>query len=64
MRLANNTSTFADECAADGKDWEEVFAQRARENERMKELGLTAPDITPEPANKAPEGQEENANEE
>ena len=35
VRLVNLTATLADECEKDGKDWEEVLAQRA------KELGIT-----------------------
>jgi lambda family phage portal protein len=38
-----NLSTLADECALQGRDWEEVLEQRAREEARRKELGLTAP---------------------
>jgi lambda family phage portal protein len=38
--LANNTTTLADECAKDGKDWEDVLEQRGRELARMKELGI------------------------
>lgn len=40
MRLANGTSTLAEECAARGRDWETVLYQRAREAELQKELGL------------------------
>jgi len=35
-----NLSTLADECAALGKDWEEVMEQKAREEKKRKELGL------------------------
>jgi len=49
----NGTSTLADECAAQGKDWEEVLEQRALEEVRRKELGL--PMIPPPPAGIAPE---------
>jgi len=38
--VKGNISTLADECAAHGKDWEEVLEQRAREEERRKQLGL------------------------
>jgi lambda family phage portal protein len=37
-------STLADECAAQGRDWEEVLIQRQREQEKMRELGLTLPE--------------------
>ncbi|MCX5712118.1 MAG: phage portal protein [Candidatus Omnitrophica bacterium] len=38
--IRSNISTLADECAAHGKDWEEVLVQRAREEKKRKELGL------------------------
>jgi capsid protein len=41
--MAINVTTLADECAAQGADWEEVLEQRARENAKMKELGLQPP---------------------
>lgn len=41
VRLANNTTSLADECAREGKDWEEHLAQIAREQARMRELGIT-----------------------
>jgi len=40
LELANNTNTLAEICAAKGRHWEDVLAQRAREQARMKELGL------------------------
>lgn len=40
VRLENNLSTLEDECAEQGLDWEEVLEQRAKEAERMKQLGL------------------------
>ena len=39
-RMDIGVSTLEDECAEQGRDWEEVLEQRARERERMKELGL------------------------
>ncbi len=33
-------STLAEECAAQGRDWEEVALQKKREQEKFKELGL------------------------
>lgn len=38
--LANNTTTLAAECAANGEDWEETLQQRAAEIARIRELGL------------------------
>jgi lambda family phage portal protein len=37
-RLDMNLTTLAEECAAEGKDWEESLEQRARELARIKEL--------------------------
>lgn len=45
QRLENNTTTLAEECARQGLDWEEVLVQRAKEQKRMKELGI-APAVT------------------
>lgn len=42
-RLYNGTSTLADECAELGKDPDEVFQQRARENQRCIDAGLPSP---------------------
>jgi lambda family phage portal protein len=39
-RLANNTTTLADEYARKGQDWETQLRQRAREQALMRELGL------------------------
>lgn len=41
MRLANHTTTLADEYARRGLDWETQLRQRAKELELMGELGLT-----------------------
>lgn len=38
-----NLSTLADECAAQGRDWEEVLVQQRREQEKRRELGLGQP---------------------
>ena len=46
IRMEAGLSTLEDECAAQGLDWEEVLAQRAREQTRLKELGLTLEDST------------------
>lgn len=48
-RLANGTSSLADECAKDGRDWEEVMLQRAREAALARKLGLPIPGM-PAPA--------------
>jgi len=40
LRLAVGLSTYEDEIADQGKDWEEVMEQRAAEQEYMKSLGL------------------------
>lgn len=40
LRIATGISTLQDECAEQGKDWEEVLEQRAAEQARMRALGL------------------------
>lgn len=40
LRMQTRISTLEDECAEQGKDWEEVLEQIAREQDRMKELGI------------------------
>jgi lambda family phage portal protein len=45
-RLANNTTTLAEECGRDGKNWEDVIRQRAREITLMRALGLPLYDPT------------------
>ncbi len=42
MAVASNLSTLADECAGQGRNWEDVLRQRQRERTRMQELGLAA----------------------
>jgi lambda family phage portal protein len=55
-RLAMNLTTLSEECAAEGKDWEEVLEQRYREKAREKELAakygveVGPPGMAPEPA--------------
>lgn len=44
LRLANHTTTFADEYARRGLDWETQLRQRAKELQLMQELGLCTPD--------------------
>ncbi|MFA5104823.1 MAG: phage portal protein [Candidatus Margulisiibacteriota bacterium] len=38
--ITGNISSLADEAAGQGKDWEEILEQRAREEQKRKELGL------------------------
>lgn len=40
IRLENGVTTIAEICAAEGKDWEEVIRQRARERQLEQELAL------------------------
>lgn len=40
IRLTNLTTTLADECAKEGKDWNQVLRQRAAEFKAMAELGI------------------------
>lgn len=40
-RLKNHTTTLAAEYAKEGRDWEEMLTQRAKELELMKSLGLS-----------------------
>ncbi|OOZ12210.1 phage portal protein [Solemya velum gill symbiont] len=40
IRLETGLSTLEDECATQGLDWEKVLEQRAREQAKMRELGL------------------------
>lgn len=43
LRLANHTTTYADEYARRGLDWETQLRQRAKELELMSQLGLPVP---------------------
>lgn len=45
-RLANLTTTLAEEYAARGRDWEKGIRQIARERAVLAELGLSLPDAT------------------
>ena len=38
--IRNGIITYSDLYSAQGKDWEECFEQRKREQEKIKELGL------------------------
>jgi capsid protein len=46
LRLANHTTTYADEYARRGLDWETQLRQRAKELSLMNELGLSTPGPT------------------
>lgn len=43
IRLESGTTTLDDVCAAQGKDWEEVLEQQAREMRKREALGLPPP---------------------
>ena len=47
-RLANLTTTLADEYARRGQDWETQLRQRAKELALMQELGLSLAQSTPQ----------------
>lgn len=49
--LEANLTTLANECARDGKDWETVQKQRAKEIALQRELGLTVPETVPTTGN-------------
>ncbi|MFO7857594.1 MAG: phage portal protein [Ectothiorhodospiraceae bacterium] len=53
-RLGSNTTTLAAEYARQGKDWETELHQRAKEQELMVELGLTASQAASEPTEDSP----------
>lgn len=55
IRLSNNTTTLAAECAKDGRDYMSVLRQRAKEIKLMKELGIPIGSESP----KSPEEQTE-----
>ena len=48
-RLANHTTTLAQEFARQGRDWEDALRQRAKEVTLMTELGLIAAPAAPTP---------------
>lgn len=48
-RLNNNTTTHQEECAKEGKNWEQVFRQRGREKKMMEKLGITPKTEKPAP---------------
>jgi len=51
----NRLTTLADEVAAQGRDWEEVLEQSAREEAKMAELGLTFAESQPAPIVEEPD---------
>jgi len=53
--ITGNISSLADEVAGQGKDWEEILEQRAREEQKRKELGL--PELTAD--SKTPKDEED-----
>ncbi|MEX2187560.1 MAG: hypothetical protein WD875_12230, partial [Pirellulales bacterium] len=63
MRLANHTTTLADEYARRGLDWETQLRQRAKELALMGELGLTNAQAIAMPAAPAPEDDEDDEDE-
>ncbi|RIK82894.1 MAG: hypothetical protein DCC68_05100 [Planctomycetota bacterium] len=63
MRLANHTTTLADEYARRGLDWETQLRQRAKELALMTELGLTTAQAIAMPAAPAPEEDDEEEDE-
>ena len=60
MRLANNTTTLAAECAQDGRDYLAVLRQRAKELRLMREMEIPIAVN----GNQVPEKDEENKNDE
>jgi capsid protein len=59
-RLANHTTTLADEYARRGLDWETQLRQRAKEMALMNELGLVSPQAqAPSPSESFDESDEE-----
>ena len=58
--IAGNISSLADEAAGQGKDWEEILEQRAREEQKRKELDLPATTAD----SKTPKDEEEEKKEE
>lgn len=57
--IEKGLSTYAEECAALGRDWEETFEQQARERERREELGLAPVAAAPSSAASKPDEDDE-----
>ena len=51
LRINGRISTLEDECAEQGKNWEEVLEQQAAEKELMEKLGLPLPNWASEQPN-------------
>lgn len=64
IRMEAGLSTLEEECAAQGLDWEEVLAQRAREKARLDELGLTIAVSNKSKATEQPQESAEESNKE
>jgi len=47
LAIEARLSTLADECGAQGRDWEDVLTQQKREQDRRNALGLSEPVPTP-----------------
>lgn len=64
--IKSNLSTYADECAALGRDYEEVFDQAAREKEALRKRGLKDIETpsTPSPGKQPEEKDEEDEEDE
>jgi len=58
-RLANHTTTLANEYARQGRDWEVELRQRAKEVALMEELGLTPAAANPQPAQENSDDEEQ-----
>ncbi len=57
LRLANHTTTYADEYARRGLDWETQLRQRAKELELMGQLGLPVPGQSTEQNHEEPDAE-------
>lgn len=55
LAIEAGLSTLADEAGAQGRDWEDVLVQQAREHARRKELGLPEPVPTPSGPGRPPD---------
>ena len=62
-RMKNSISTLEDECADQGKDWEEVLEQRAKERKRGIDLGLEDVHAPPQQGGAPVEDPEDDADE-
>lgn len=62
-RLANHTTTLADEYARRGLDWETQLRQRAKELALMSELGITPAQVQPTAPTEQDDREEEDEDE-